>query len=215
MKQKVAIALFVLLAGAFLGSFGLYAIPAAERASNQGKYAPLYALANQIRVNNESPQNPPNLRVDSLLREPPMMVLPDIQGKNHNLSDFRGKLVFLNFWASWCGPCREEWDSMMRLAGAMKSDQFVMIAVSVDEDDNALVEFLKEFGLAPNVLILHDKNPQTQQVAQVANSFGSSAWPETYIINPQGKIIHRFIGPRQWATREAVNYLRAILEAEA
>ena len=143
MKQNVAIVLFIALAGAFLGSFGLYAIPAAERAANQGKYTPLYALANQIRVNDASPQNPPNLRIDSLLRDAPTMVLSDLQGKIHDLKDFRGKLVFLNFWASWCGPCREEWDSMMRLAGAMKGDQFVMLAVSVDEDDTALVDFLK------------------------------------------------------------------------
>lgn len=213
MKRYVAILLFGLLAAGFAGSFALYAFPAAERAALQGKYMPLLAMANAVRVNAIDPNNPPNLRVESQLREPPPFYVPDLQGRTRSLDEFRGKVVFINFWASWCGPCREEWDGMMRLAATMKSETFVMLAVSVDEDDQALADFLKEFGVAPNVLILHDKDKSNGRVARVANSFGSTKWPETFIVDPEGMLLHRFIGPRLWASREASSYLRAVQDA--
>ena len=77
-------------------------------------------------------------------RPAPDFVLGTVDQEELRLSDLRGQAVFLNFWASWCEPCREEMPSMVALANEMRGERFRMVAVSLDEDEDALIEFLLE-----------------------------------------------------------------------
>jgi len=121
--------------------------------------------------------------------------LTDLDDNTHRLSDFRGQVVFLNFWASWCGPCVEEMPAMQQLALDMASQQknFVMVAVSQDDSIAEIEAFIERTGLdRQSMLILHDVN------GEVARSYGTELLPETYFIDPDGRIAVRYPNQRDW-----------------
>lgn len=127
-------------------------------------------------------------------RPAPDFVLPDLAGNPVSLSSFRGEVVFLNFWATWCPPCREEFPAMLELAGAMRDRPFRMVAVSQDEDRAALDAFLADLGVDPAlVTVLHDPS------GEVARSWGTLLLPETYFIDPDGVLAFRYQNSRPWA----------------
>jgi cytochrome c biogenesis protein CcmG, thiol:disulfide interchange protein DsbE len=201
-NRIIARLLFLGIAASLLTTFALYAVPAQQRAITQGRSAPLLAMAKAIPPEHKES---PDFRVDVLLKEPPAFDLPDMRGKFRSLKEFEGKVVFLNFWASWCAPCREEWRGMQEMAERMKGEDFIVIAVSTDEDDSKLMTFLEEEGLSSQVLILRDRDAKT------ASRFGTTAYPETYLLDTQGQLIHRVVGPRHWESPQALSYLRALL----
>lgn len=205
MKRTLAIIIFSVVALLLVGTFGMFVIPAQTKAMTNGKYAPIFALANAIQPN--ARQNP-ELKVEALYEPAPKFALPDLKGNLTSLEDFKGKVVMLNFWASWCGPCKEEWGGMQYMAQELGEDpNFVMVAVSVDERDEDVTKFLQENPTSPNLVILRDKGEE------VAHEYGSRAWPETYLIDPDGQILHRIIGPRYWDSPAAFSYIRALIES--
>jgi cytochrome c biogenesis protein CcmG, thiol:disulfide interchange protein DsbE len=131
-------------------------------------------------------------------RPAPSFQVSDLNGNPVSLSAFRGEVVFLNFWASWCPPCLEEFPSMLALATAMRDRPFRMIALTQDEDPEAMLAFLRTLDL-PDDRILIAQDPE----GQVAHAYGTRLLPESYIIDPRGMIVARFAGERDWSRPEA------------
>ncbi len=138
----------------------------------------------------------------------PAFSLADGKGGLRALDDFRGKVVFLNFWASWCAPCREEMPDMARLAMSLAPHHdFAMVAVSVDDGWDPIRSYLGEaFGsVPPPFIVLLD------QSGKVSEAYGTHQYPESYVIDRQGKVIAKFEGPRDWGDPAAKRYLEKLL----
>lgn len=130
--------------------------------------------------------------------------LEDMNGNLRTLSSYRGKLVFLNFWATWCGPCRIEMPSMQRLYNELNNDGFEIIAVDLMEDKKVVKKFLDQNNLTFPVLL--DKK------GNVGALYGVRSIPTTYLIDKDGYIIARQIGAREWDTQEIQSVFRDILQ---
>jgi len=124
-----------------------------------------------------------------------------VQDSDHKitLSEFRGKVVVLNFWATWCPPCIEETPSLVRMTARMKDKGVVVLAVSIDEDDAAYHKFLKDYSV--NMITVRD------EPRKASNLYGTFGWPETYIIDRTGVIRRKFIGSVEWGSPEIIDYL--------
>ncbi len=124
-----------------------------------------------------------------------------MQDSDHKvtLSQFRGDVVVLNFWATWCPPCVEETPSLVQMQTMLKSKGVVVLAVSIDEDADAYHKFLKEYGV--NMVTVRDESQRT------AKLYGTAGWPESYVIDRKGVIRRKFIGPVDWTSPEVRDYL--------
>ena len=145
----------------------------------------------------------PSLRPGSAA---PPFSLPFADGGSTSLEAFRGRVVFVNFWATWCAPCREEAPSLERLYRAARAEGFEGLGISVDsEQDEAAVErFVRELGLT--FPIPRDPHKRVYAAYQV------SGVPETFLVDRQGRVLERFVGPQNW---DDPRYLRAIRHALA
>jgi len=125
-----------------------------------------------------------------------------------SLSQYRGKIVVLNFWATWCPPCVEEMPSLVQMQKKFQSKNVTVLAVSVDDDADAYHKFLKDHAI--DLLTVRDPGgPKTDQGvnAPVASRYGTFKFPETYIIDREGVIRRKFIGAIDWNQPEIVEYL--------
>jgi thiol-disulfide isomerase/thioredoxin len=116
--------------------------------------------------------------------------LNDADGRPVSLSDFRGKIVFLNFWTTWCPTCRIEMPSMEKLHQKFKDGDFAMVTINLQEPAARVKEFLKEFKLTFTALL--------DTGGQVGSMFGINQIPTTYILDKKGRIIGKALGPREW-----------------
>lgn len=130
--------------------------------------------------------------------------LEDMKGALTKLSSYRGKFVFLNFWATWCGPCRIEMPSMQRVYEELKGEGFVIVAVNLQEDRKLVKRFLDQYGLTFPVLL--------DKTGRVGATYGARSIPTTYLIDREGYIIGRAIGAREWDTPEIQSLFQEILE---
>ena len=115
------------------------------------------------------------------------------------LSELRGKVVVLNFWATWCAPCVEELPSLVNLQQRMRNKGITVLAVSVDQDESLYRRFVQDHNV--NLLTVRDANQKSN------NLYGTFKFPETYIIDRNGVMRRKFIGPVDWATPEVVDFL--------
>jgi len=116
-----------------------------------------------------------------------------------SLSELKGKVVVLNFWATWCPPCIEEMPSLVRMQQRMQAKGVTVLAVSVDVDDSSYRRFLKDH----NVSLLSVRDPD-----QKSNSlYGTFKFPETYIIDRNGVMRRKFIGAVDWTEPEIIDFL--------
>jgi cytochrome c biogenesis protein CcmG, thiol:disulfide interchange protein DsbE len=124
-----------------------------------------------------------------------------VQDSDHKitLSQFRGQVVVLNFWATWCPPCIEETPSLVRMTARMKDKGVVVLAVSIDADDAAYHKFLKDYSV--NMVTVRDES------RRASNLYGTFGWPESYIIDRTGVIRRKFIGAVEWTSPEITDYL--------
>jgi cytochrome c biogenesis protein CcmG, thiol:disulfide interchange protein DsbE len=124
-----------------------------------------------------------------------------VQDSDHTvtLSQFRGQVVVLNFWATWCPPCVEETPSLIRMQARLKDKGVVVLAVSIDDDDAAYHKFLKQYGV--NMVTVRD------EAKKASSLYGTFGWPETYVIDRNGVIRRKFIGPVEWTSPEVTDYL--------
>jgi peroxiredoxin len=140
--------------------------------------------------------------------EGPDFTLPDLEGRPVRLRDLRGKLVFLNFWATWCPPCRLEMPSMERLYQTFKQTEFVMLAVSIDRQGaEAVKPFMEELRLTFPALL--------DQTSAVARQYGLRGLPATYLIDPDGQLIGAAVGGRDWHSTEAKALITGLLRQAA
>jgi thiol-disulfide isomerase/thioredoxin len=130
----------------------------------------------------------------------PAITVNSLNGKPLNLSDLKGKVVLLNFWATWCPPCREEIPSMMKLNSAMAGKPFQMVAVSIDEGGRPAIEsFFKTSGFSLPAYTDPDN--------QAAKAYGITGVPETFVIDKSGILIKKVIGPMAWDSPDVLSYL--------
>lgn len=141
------------------------------------------------------------LSVDTAIREldlikPPRPLqvedfsLPMPDGRTFRLSEQRGKVVFINFWATWCPPCREEMPSMERLYARQKDGPFTMVAVSLDANPALVGPFLKQTRVTFPVAL----DPKMD----LANTYGVRALPASFVVDPRGILVAMALGPRAW-----------------
>ncbi|MGZ4789893.1 MAG: peroxiredoxin family protein [Terriglobales bacterium] len=116
-----------------------------------------------------------------------------------SLNQFRGQVVVLNFWATWCPPCTQELPSMMDMQNQLRSRGVVVLGVSIDVDDDAYHRFLKQ----RNVNFVTVRDPEQK----VAGMYGTSGWPESYIIDRQGVLRRKVVGPINWESPEVLQFL--------
>jgi cytochrome c biogenesis protein CcmG, thiol:disulfide interchange protein DsbE len=127
----------------------------------------------------------------------------NLSGKPAHLSDLRGKVVVLNFWATWCPPCVDETPTLNRLQQQISARGGVVLGVSIDEDQAAYQQFLTK----QNIIFATYRDPS----AKIAKEYGTSFYPETYVIDRRGRIARKFIGFQQWDSPDMLAYFDAIL----
>lgn len=138
----------------------------------------------------------------------PDFELPLLTGESVRLQDYRGKVVFLNIWATWCGPCREEMPSMEKLYQALKDYDFEILAVSIDSQGaDVVAPFAKKFNLTFPILL--DRDGVTGRI------YGTTGVPETFIIDKRGVIVSKVIGYRDWSDPAVIGALKELAQKPA
>ncbi len=133
----------------------------------------------------------------------PNFSLKDSTGKQQSLHDFRGKVVLLNFWATWCPPCREEMPSMEALYQQMDKNEFAILALSVDDSWASVNQFIRKNGFALPVYADFDK--------RISSMYGTFMYPETYILDKNGKVAYKVVGPTDWTSVDMMKFLRVLV----
>jgi peroxiredoxin len=152
-------------------------------------------------------ENTDSREIDRLLRDMGVTKVPnlappvdfnllDLNGKRVILSGLKGKIVFLNFWATWCSPCREEMPSMQKLNARFKDKDFAMLAVSLKEPASVVEKFFKDYSLTFTALLDSD--------GELMTPYRIRGIPNTYIIDRDGTIIGKAFGPRKWDDQQAI-----------
>jgi cytochrome c biogenesis protein CcmG, thiol:disulfide interchange protein DsbE len=127
----------------------------------------------------------------------------EVWGKPGHLTDLKGKVIILNFWATWCPPCIEETPSLNRLQKYVESRNALVLGVSIDEDPAAYEKFLKDYGIAFPTF--------REPTRKLALDYGTPVFPDTYVIDRHGKILRKFFGPQQWDSPDMLAYFDAVL----
>jgi cytochrome c biogenesis protein CcmG, thiol:disulfide interchange protein DsbE len=140
--------------------------------------------------------HPPRIGVPA-----PDFVVQDDQAKIA-LTQFRGQVVVLNFWASWCPPCIEETPSLVAMQQQLKAKGVVVVAVSIDEDEDAYHRFIKQYGISfPTV-----RDPS----GRIEHLYGTVKIPETYIIDRDGVLRRKFVSDVEWTAPDVVKFLTSL-----
>jgi peroxiredoxin len=134
----------------------------------------------------------------------PALELSALDGKLHRLSDYRGHAVLVNFWATWCAPCREEMPSLERLRASLEGRRFVVLAVNLAEPEARIRRFLQAVPVGFPILLDRD--------ASAAKRWQAKLLPATYIIGPDGAIRYRHLGELDWSKPEVRDAILALLE---
>lgn len=134
----------------------------------------------------------------------PDFTLPTLDGGSITLSDYQGKLVFINFWATWCIPCRDEMPSMQTLWERYKDQDFVILGVAADHNTKQVAEFVEEFDLSFPILLDTD--------GKVRNTYEVVGLPMTYFIGQDGKISGRLLSAYDWSEPDSVAIIEHLLQ---
>jgi peroxiredoxin len=135
----------------------------------------------------------------------PDFTLSGLDGEMVRLSDQKDKVVFLNIWATWCPPCVEEMPSMEKLYQQLKGEDFEILAVSVDKNGAEVVlPFMKKHKLSFTALV--------DSKETLRYKYQTKGVPETFIIDKNGFIVEKVMGPRDWASPEAISFFRNLIQ---
>ena len=127
----------------------------------------------------------------------PDFTLKDLAGNPVQLSTLKGKVVLVNFWATWCPPCREEIPSMVKMNQAMQGKPFQLLAISIDEGGkDAVADFFKKGGVTLPALLDTD--------GAIAKRYGTTGVPETFVIDTKGVIMKKIVGGMDWSAPEVL-----------
>ena len=137
----------------------------------------------------------------------PELTFKDGEGRSHTLSEFRGKTVLLNIWATWCSPCRREMPTLDRLQAMLGGPEFQVVALSIDRAGAGTVaRFFGEVGIERLVLYV-------DETASAAGALDLYGLPGTLLIDGQGREIGRLLGPAEWDSAKMIEFLRARVAA--
>lgn len=134
----------------------------------------------------------------------PDFSLQDIDGNLHRLSEYRGRPVIINFWATWCPPCREEIPSMNRAWQVLREEGIAMLAINVGEDEDTIFVFTADYPADFPLLL--------DQSGDIIGQWPVKGLPTTYVIAPDGSIAYRAIGGREWDDDELLDVIRKLKE---
>lgn len=133
----------------------------------------------------------------------PAFALKDLNGASHQLADYRGKVVLVNFWATWCGPCRDEMPSIQDLSGQLKGKPFAVLAINLDEPESRVRKFLAQWNVDLPVLL----DPERK----VASQWNARILPATFIVGPDGRIRYSVVGELNWGNDIVVSRISELL----
>jgi peroxiredoxin len=139
--------------------------------------------------------------------EAPNFSLKDLNGNNVNLTDHRGRVVFLNFWATWCPPCLAEIPSMEKLHTEFEDRDFTILAVDLKENPDRVRSFRDKKGVSFSILLDTD--------GKVGLRYGVRSIPTTYLIDKTGHIIGGALGPRDWGSTEAFQLIDHLINSSS
>lgn len=134
---------------------------------------------------------------------PPDFTLPTLDGGSITLSGLKGKVVLINFWTTWCPPCREEMPSLEKLYRHFKHEKFTLLAVDIMEHPETVKTFARKYDLTFPILL--------DKAGDVSAKYGANAIPTTYIIDKKGKAVGKAIGPRKWNGDHAKDIIGELL----
>jgi cytochrome c biogenesis protein CcmG, thiol:disulfide interchange protein DsbE len=137
----------------------------------------------------------------SIGKDAPNFTVKD-SDRSVTLSDLRGKVVLLNFWATWCPPCIQEMPSLVQLQQRWKDKGVVVLAVSIDVDEAGYHKFIRDHNV--DLLTVRDDQQKSPRL------YGTFGWPETYVIDREGKIRRKFIGAVNWSSPDIDQYLSSL-----
>jgi peroxiredoxin len=133
----------------------------------------------------------------------PDFTLPGLNGELISLSEFKGNVVLINIWATWCPPCVYEMPSMEKLHQQFKNEKFKILAISIDSQGaKAVAPFMKNHNLTFQTLI--------DPAGTIRTSYGVNSIPQSFIIDKQGHLLKKIIGPIDWATPEVFRFFREL-----
>ena len=124
-------------------------------------------------------------------------------GRTVTPASFGGKLLVLNFWATWCPPCVQEMPSLDQFQKTLANRGVVVLGISVDKDEQTYKAFLNKARVSFHTA----RDPQ----ARINADYGTFKYPETYVIDARGKVVRKFIGPENWADENMLNDIRSLL----
>ena len=130
----------------------------------------------------------------------PEIQAPDLSGKTMTLSSFRGKVVLLNFWATWCDACRDEIPALIALSKSLKGEPFAVVSVAMDRRTGHIPPFVRKFGIDYPVL--------EGRKGEVDSRYFGMGLPQSYVIRADGTLVGRAMGARPWSSPEFVGYFR-------
>lgn len=137
----------------------------------------------------------------------PDFTLPDMDGERHALQDYRGKVVLVNFWATWCPPCRREMPALEQLYQEMGDQGFVVLAINQWEDPDHVFAYTGELNVFPTFPILFDPD------SSISELYGVKGLPTSFLIDQDGRVRYRAIGGRAFDHPEVERTIRGLLSA--
>ena len=132
----------------------------------------------------------------------PEIDLVDLDGQRHTLAQHRGKVLIVNFWATWCPPCREEMPSMERAWQVVKDDDIVLLAINVGESEDEVWAFTSNYPVTFPLLL--------DRGGEVIKRWQVQGLPTTYVVDPEGRLAYRAIGGRAWDDPALLDQVRAL-----
>ncbi len=136
----------------------------------------------------------------------PAFSLQDIDGARHRLEDYRGQVVIVNFWATWCPPCREEMPSMQRAWEQIRTQGIIMLAVNIGEDEDTIAQFTANYPVDFPLLLDRD--------SAVVQSWPVLGLPTTFVVDPEGRLAYRAIGGRHWDDLKLLARVQALKHSD-
>ena len=132
----------------------------------------------------------------------PDFSLLDMDGAVHRLSEYRGRVVIVNFWATWCPPCREEMPSMQRAWEQLRTEGILMLGINVGENEDTIFQFTADYPVDFPLLLDID--------SAVTGEWPVRGLPTTYVVDPDGRLVYQAIGSREWDDPDLLDKVRAL-----
>lgn len=170
--------------------------------------AALVLMVTSARAQSQAPELSHSLTKLSAPVVADNFVLEDMEGRRHALQDYRGKVVLINFWGTWCPPCVKEMPSLERLYQQLSEQPFVVLAINQWENSDHVFAFMGQIDVFPSFPILFDPD------SAVSEAFGVKGLPTSFLLDAQGRVVYRAVGGREFDHPEIVSLIRELLRQQ-